>query len=60
MKIFYAKQFAYLLLYGIESKTKALQTKEAGAETFASVASLLKLGAKRYFKLAGSKKIKDS
>lgn len=49
-----------LLLYGIESKTKALQTKEAGAETFASVASLLKLGAKRYFKLSGSKKIKDS
>lgn len=44
-----------LLLYGIESKTKALQGQSTSAETFMVVANLLKLGAKRYFKLASSK-----
>ena len=40
-----------LLLYGIETKTKGLQTPEVNINTFLAVASLLKLGATRLFKL---------
>lgn len=40
-----------LLLYGIETKTKGLQSEKTDINTFLAVASLLKLGATRLFKL---------
>ncbi len=43
-----------LLLYGIESKSRGLQSAEADAETFLAVAELLQLGAIRLFKLDAS------
>lgn len=41
---------ASLLLYGIESKTQALQNDDLTSETFLAVGELMKLGAKRLFK----------
>jgi len=40
-----------LLLYGIEAKTRGLQSANTDINTFLAVASLLKLGATRLFKL---------
>lgn len=44
-----------LLLYGIETKTKGLQSEKTDINTFLAVASLLKLGAARLFKLKNDK-----
>lgn len=44
-----------LLLYGIEAKTQGLQSAQTDINTFLAVASLLKLGATRLFKLKTSK-----
>lgn len=48
-----------LLLYGIEAKTKGLQSEEVDINTFLAVASLLKLGATRLFKLKTQKSFKE-
>ncbi len=47
-----------LLLYGIEAKTRGLQSEEVDINTFLAVASLLKLGATRLFKLKTQKSVK--
>lgn len=44
-----------LLLYGIETKTKGLQSEKTDINTFLAVASLLKLGSTRLFKLKNNK-----
>lgn len=44
-----------ILLYGIEDKTRGLQAEEVNINTFLAVASLLKLGASRLFKLKTKK-----
>jgi hypothetical protein len=46
-----------LLLYGIEAKTSGLQSADTDINTFLAVASLLKLGAARLFKLPTPKLI---
>lgn len=49
--VWLSEVLASLLLFGIESKSKALQSTEVGANTFLAVSELMKLGAKRLFKL---------
>lgn len=44
-----------ILLYGIENKTKALQSSKVSANTFLAVAELMSLGAERLFKLQNNK-----
>ena len=45
-----------LLLFGIEEKTKGLSSRTATAETFLAVGELLKMGARRVFKLESKEK----
>ncbi len=47
-----------LLLYGIEFKTKGLQSPETSISTFLAVASLLKLGAQRLFQRTPKTKVR--